>query len=90
MIPRALPSLYLISDIATCDHGFRPADHADFIFVVMLLLAIGTVGAITVDQYFAADESGSQGISGTRHDAVRTTKFTDTAASIQQDQEQTG
>ncbi len=56
----------------------------------LLLLGIGTVGAITVDQYFTADESGSQGISGTRHDAVRTTKFTDTAASIQQDQEQAG
>ena len=59
-------------------------------FLELLLLGIGTVGAITVDQYFAADESGSQGISGSRHDAVRTTKFTDTAASIQQHQEQAG
>ena len=35
----------------------------------LLLLGIGTVGAIAVDRYFTADESDSQEISGTRHDA---------------------
>ena len=59
-------------------------------FLELLLLGICTVGAIAVDHYFAVDESGSQDISGPRHDAVRNTKFTDIAVSIQQDQEQSG